>query len=75
MTAEDALFEIMKNTLWAAGESNVRSYARAIAAAGYSAECTGILRELIDALPASLPGKKEGPLLMRARVALARAGQ
>lgn len=32
--------------------------------------CTGILRELIDALPYVLPGKEEGPLLVRARAAL-----
>ena len=33
-------------------------------------ECEAVLRELIDALPANIPGKEEGPLLKRARTLL-----
>lgn len=37
------------------------------------ANCRDILRELIDALPNAPLGKEEGPLLIRARAALAAA--
>lgn len=37
-------------------------------------ECHAILKELIEALPDPLYGREEGPLLIRARAALAKVG-